>query len=71
MTTDLTTQQMEPRYIINTPSGYFVLWSKYDSFPKLATDRKTAAQLSSTEADKTIKKLKRLGFLCAKIEVNP
>ena len=69
--TDIAIQPPDPRYIINTPSGYFVLWSKQDAFAQLATDRKTAAQLSSAEADETIKKLRRLGFSCAKIEVNP
>lgn len=60
-----------PKFIINTPSGYFVLWANNGAFAQLNTDRKAAAQLSSDEADETVKKLKRLGFSCAKIEINP
>lgn len=65
----MTPTAADPRYIINTPNGYFVLWVSPDTLAQLDPNKKHATELSSDEADEVAKKLKRLGVICAKIEV--
>lgn len=70
--TDLTTHDLtQPKFIINTPGGYFVHWVVPDTIAHLNSDRAAAKQMSSDEADEVVRGLKRLGFSVSRIEVNP